>query len=175
MRTLVLALAALTVGGCTWLGPAEGTGSEPVPEDDSRAAIYETVVRQLVTEDSPPGSKRLERIYIVDGPVHGVANPRRFGRKPREPFPEGLRSALRSSLDDLASVTFPRSMQSLFARTEPGRSVVVVLGPVIRGDRRVWVGASLWPGVLGARWMRYGLRREGETWAVARSEMVAIS
>jgi hypothetical protein len=165
----VVALAALTTAGCTWLGGENLVGSEATAGEAKESAIYAALVRRLVVRDHTFGQADpgFSAIYVLDGPVpEGAGNPTESRVQPRRPFSEAVKAALGASVVDLAPVTFVRSRREAFTDMGKGRVALVVLGPIL-GDRdRAEVGANLWIDSFPVIWLTYVVENRDDTWRV---------
>jgi hypothetical protein len=170
---LLAGLVALAVGGCTWSATPGPFGGGPAAQGEDRTvAVYEAVVRELVTKDHTFGSADpgFEAVYILDGPVRGAADAFWPTREPRAPFSVQVKAGLVAALADLPPVRFVRTRAEALADVPAGqvrnRGVLVMLAPIVGDEKRAEVGANLWIGGKAAIWLTYVVRLRNEVWRV---------
>jgi hypothetical protein len=180
---LVPSLFLVGCGGSDRQDPSEaartGTSASTASETERAVAIYSAVVRQLVTKDhtfgrSDPGFKA---VYVLDGAVEGAEDPQKSPREgaPAEPFSEAIKAGLRAKLTDLPPITFVRRSRSVIEGRNGGSSpghvvddgVLLTLGPIVGGERRVEVGSNLWINGLAGLWTTYVVERRGGEWKLS--------
>lgn len=182
MRLLAVLLLAVVPVGCGSTSdaskPAGGAGTERTSQPGSdTAAIYASVIRQLVTKDNTFGGAEppFEVVYVLDGPVPHAADPERPPTDSgQEPFDEFLKQEVERRLVDLPPVRFVAAREEIVVEemggASPGRvkgdGVLISLGPVERRDGKVEVATSLWMNGLAGQWLTYVLVREGGDWRV---------
>lgn len=159
--------------------PGARDSGESAADSNRSAAIYAAVVRQLVTKDhtfggADPGFKV---VYVLDGVVVDAADPSKppSAHDPNEPFSHDVKDGVRflSTLADLPPVEFVASRHSVLAgasASSPGEvkngGVLISLGPIDPGGKRVEVETSLWINGLAGQWLTYVLEQKDGSWAV---------
>jgi hypothetical protein len=190
-RGSLVAVVSLALSACGGApddgGPAQTSGgrSKTQATTERTAAIYAAVVRQLITRDHTFGSAPppFKRVYIIDGAVANASDPGLPARgKARGRFPAGLKSRVVSRLTDLPPIEFVIDDRDVVVdRNKCPRvkadGVLVTLGPISSGARRVAVPSGLFFACLGGQWLTYVLerRKDGEWNIVGTKGPVAIS
>lgn len=152
------------------------------------AAIYASVIRQLVTKDHTfgGGDPGFEMVYVLDGAVEGAEDPllKLEDRHPDQPFPTALKERVTETLVDLPPTSFVARRSDVVAGAKAGASpgrvtnhgVLLTLGPIEGGGDKVQVGANLWIDGLAAHWLTYVVKLRGDEWQVTGTTgPVAIS
>jgi hypothetical protein len=193
MRRIALALLALALLGCG--GAAnESSNLGRLPErttlgaQPSRtAAIYASVLRQLVTKDHTfgHGDPGFKVVYVMDGVMEGVGG---LGGsvpvRPTEPFSGTVKAQLHEALADLAPLRFVNRRRSAVVGTAGGSSpghvknsgVLISLGQIEGEGNRVEVGNSLFISGLAGQWLTYVVEKREGAWKVkGTTGPVAIS
>jgi hypothetical protein len=137
-------------------------------------SIYSSVIRQLVTEDHTFGGAdpAFRVIYVIDGPVKGAEDTSQpvDEQDPEEPFDPEVKDGLRKELSDLPPLRFVQDRNSVIAGRDPGHvvrhGVLLTLGPITGGVRRVEVGNNLWLNGLAGQWLIYVLELRDQQWEV---------
>ena len=163
------------------------TGASVDSQTTRSAAIYASVIRQLVTKDhtfggADPGFKV---VYVMDGVIDSAGD---VGAPVVESagkaFTEPLKAELRRALSDLPPVEFVGRRDSVVVGSKGGaspghvknRGVLITLGPIEVSGTSVRVGNTLWISGLAGRWQTYVLERRGSAWSVTGTTgPVAIS
>jgi hypothetical protein len=196
VKRVALALALLLVPlGCG------GSAGEPGPtnaEGGSRAessagsgprtaAIYASVIRQLVTKDHTfgGGDPGFKVIYVMDGVIDGAGDlDGHVAESAKEPFSPTIKAELKRALSDLPPVEFVATRDAVVIGTKAGAApghvrnggVLISLGPIAGGGTKVEVGNSLWISGLAGQWLTYVLESRDEAWrVVGTTGPVAIS
>jgi hypothetical protein len=193
MRTTgsLIAAVALALSACGSVSEqddrpqATGAGSAGGPAKIERDAdIYAAVVRQLVTKDHTFGRapSPFTHVYIVDGVVADASDPRMPAYLDvRRPFAPAAKSRMRDSLEDLPPIEFVADPRGVVVdRSDCPRvradGVLLSLGPISGGARRVTVPNGLFFACLGGQWLTYVLEPRGDAWTVVGTKgPVAIS
>jgi hypothetical protein len=158
-------------------GPAETSGDRGGAQaiTERTAAIYAAVLRQLITRDHTFGSAPppFKRVYVIDGAVANASDPglpadRVAGAR----FPARLKSRIVRRLTDLPPIEFVMDYRDVLVDRKncprvKADGVLVTLGPISRGARRVAVPSGLFFNCRGGQWLTYVLeRREDGEWDV---------
>jgi hypothetical protein len=167
---------------------ADGSGAVERADTERAAAIYASVIRQLVTKDhtfgrADPGFKA---VYVLDGAVKGAENPltKLKDRHPDQPFAPAVKERVTERLVDLPPTTFVARRSAVVVGDEAGASpghvtndgVLLTLGPIEGGGNEVHVGANLWINGLAGHWLTYVVELHGNKWRVmGTTGPVAIS
>ncbi len=190
MNRIAMALAALCLAttACKGTGPGAGQGvPDPRPgveaDVEETVSVYAAVIRQLVTRDHTYGDDpKFRVVYVLDGVVANAEDPLRStnDRQPAAPFDRRVKEGLRRALTDLPSVRFVKEPDSVIAGEEPGHvinhGVLLTLGPIRGGPRKVTVGNELWINGLAGQWLTYVVERRARQWRVTGTKgPVAIS
>ena len=167
---------------------ADTAGSSTLTGGARSVAIYSSVIRQLVTKDHTfgQGDPGFEVVYVLDGPVEGAEDSMKTTSEyvPARPFGEDVKAALKEELVDLPPIVFVRDRASVIAGERSGPSpghvindgVLLTLGPIIGGERRVEVGSNLWINGRAGLWITYVVKHRGAEWNVTgTTATVAIS
>jgi hypothetical protein len=192
-RVTLLVGIALLLSAC---GTASQQGDRPeagsdgdvggagLPHIERTAAIYAAVVRQLVTEDHTFGAAAspFKRVYIIDGVVAKANDPTMPAYLDvRARFGPALKSRLLRSLADLPPVEFVTDTRDVVVDRDDCPSVkadgvLLSLGPISGGTRRVTVANGLFFACLGGQWLTYVVESKDSAWAVVGTKgPVAIS
>ena len=194
LTLFVLLLASLT-SGCSSASDraagrpdTDGTGTSERADTERTAAIYASIVRQLVTKDhtfgrADPGFKK---VFVLDGAVAGAENPflTRNDRHPDHLFRPTVKQRMADRLVDLPPLVFVSRRSAAVVGAKPGVSpghvanggVLLTLGPIEGEGSKVQVGANLWINGLAGHWLRYVAELRGGGWRViGTTGPVAIS
>jgi len=195
MRRLVLALLLLAALGCGGAAnehqsPSVGSLAErttSTSQSSRTAAIYASVVRQLVTKDHTfgGGDPGFKVVYIVDGVMKGAEALDGSGAKgPDEPFNTAVKAQMHAALTDLPPLRFVTRWGSVVVGTAGGTSpgyvknkgVLLSLGPIRGKGNRVEVGNNLFITGLAGQWLTYVVEKRDGVWKVTGTTgPVAIS
>jgi hypothetical protein len=195
MRKAGTLLAAITIvlPACGGASDQGGSADRPSRETttarssgeatmERSAAIYSAVIRQLVTKDHTFGGapSPFKRIYIVDGVVPAADDPG-IPRETRQPFVAKVRHGIARELSDLPPLKFVSVPDVVIVDKNEcprvkGEGVLISLGPISAGGRRVTVANGLFFACLGGQWLTYVLARVDGDWRVVGTKgTVAIS
>jgi hypothetical protein len=189
---VLLVGVALALSACyrsTESGPTTETGGQTTEtssttiEPDARTvAVYSAVVRQLVTKDHTFGGEEspFDRVFIVartdpkaNSPyTHPLDGPR---------LTAGVQAAILHELSDLPPVRFVDDPDSVIVGEKRcahvrGNGVLITLGPISGGPRRLAVPNRMFFACLGGQWLTYVLERSDGDWQVVGTRgPVAIS
>jgi hypothetical protein len=162
-------------GGCTLTDAGERAGGAD-DRRSARGAVYGRVVRQLALIDHGYGSAPppYDVIYVLDGIVPSTgAHPTGRARegRPRAPFPDAIKTAIRHALPDEHVVFTARRADVLTGAplwtTVGNRGTLVSLGHVRWRNGAAIVPSTRFTASLNAQWATYRLVRRGAGWHVA--------
>jgi hypothetical protein len=169
-------------------GGASTAGSSSQTDDSRSVGIYSSVIRQLVTKDHTfgQGDRCFKVVYILDGPVEGAEDSMKTTAEyePASPFGKDVKAALKERLAGLPPIVFVRDRASAIAGDNAGSlpghvvndGVLLTLGPISGGARRVEVGSNLWIDGRAGLWITYVFKLRGGEWkATGTTSTVAIS
>jgi len=195
MRRVALALLVLVPLGCGGAGSQPQSSSLGSPRESTNsadqtsrtAAIYASVIRQLVTKDHTfgGGDPGFKVVYVMDGAMPGAEALDGTGAKsPPEPFGGTVKAQLQAALTDLPPVRFVSSWGSVVVGTVGGttpgyvknKGVLISLGPIEGEGNRVEVGNNLFITGLAGQWLTYVVKKRAGAWKVTGTTgPVAIS
>jgi hypothetical protein len=194
MRRVALAVLVLIPLGCSGGADEDRTPlvthraeTPPNTRDSREAAIYASVLRQLVTKDHTfgGGDPGFKVVYVMGGVMkHPEALNGSPAASPAEPFDTTVKAKLHAALADLPPLRFVPRWGSVIVGTSgpatPGyvknMGVLISLGPIRGRGNRVKVGNSLFITGLAAQWLTYVVENENGVWkVVGTTGPVAIS
>ncbi len=187
----LLTVLAIALTGCGGVGDSDvatdrgdDRPSGSAETVDETAEVYAAVVRRLVTKDHTFGRapSPFKRVYVVDGAVADARDPRMPARLDvARPFDAALKETMLRTVADLPDVEFVSDPATVIVddTTCPrlkGEGVLISLGPISNGERRVTVATGLFFACLGGQWLTYVLERVGDEWRIVGTKgPVAIS
>ena len=173
-KVAVLRTVAAVVAG-SLLVAACGTDPPSGPDRaTAESTIHAAVVRQLVEFDNTFGpDHRFTELLILDHVDTHAGDPTRQGQ-PGASLTDGQRSAIRSTVEHLAPVTFISNRDNYIRRdvlqpTIPG-SAIITVAPVEFDNKGATVGTELWCGGTCGLWLTYRLAEEPDGWTVTGRE-----
>jgi hypothetical protein len=161
-----------------------GGGGGGATSSERTADVYSAVVRQLVTRDHTFGRapSPFKRVYIVDGVVADASDPRMPAYADvKRPFAAAVKNGMLESLQDLPSIEFVTDPTDVVVDENDcprvkADGVLLSLGAISGGGRRVTVPNGLFFACLGGQWLTYVLELKGGAWTVVGTRgPVAIS
>jgi hypothetical protein len=159
-------------GGAPEVSPAEAGQSRI----DRTVAIYSAVIRRLVIKDHTFGRAKspFKHVYVVNGAVEKAGHVTKEG-EPGSPFSRQVREGIRRELRDLPPLDFVGDRDSVvlgkyFDGEVMNQGVVISLGPIPAGVRKVEVENNLWCGSTCGQWLTYVLESQDDRWRVTGTE-----
>jgi hypothetical protein len=148
--------------------------------------IYAAVLRRVVAGDHGWGKPYdFQVLYVLDHAVPGVEDSLADLDKlvPNPPFEQGLQPALRAKLADLPLVTFVATIPELYEAQSSDSIQMrdgggVARGPINEDLHTASVGVMFFGRYGGrhwARWLRYHLELDDDSWLIASCELLAVT
>jgi hypothetical protein len=171
---LAVGILLIACGGTSRPGPPRSAPTASQNPGNLRAVkVYAAVIRRLVTRDHTFGAAAspFRHIYVVDGVDATAASPANGLGEPGARFDHDLKEALRRELRDLPPLDFVSDPDSVRVGKHGmdgvrNNGVIITLGPLPRGAKKVKVSNSLWCGGLCGQWLTYVVELREGAWRV---------
>ena len=169
---LSLAVAAALMTGCgegRQASPGQETfGPGDLTPAEREAFVYAAVIRHMTAEEGQ--SSGFGVIYVLDHAVEGASDPDQ-GTGARTPISEEVQIRIQEELATLPPIRFVPDRDEVIGAPADGSQVknggiLLTLGPVPEGDRRLEVEASSYIANLAGTWQTWILERRGLRWEV---------